>query len=542
MTAPRGFAVCFVLLSLHHAQASDGLLPPNQPMEQVIDHFVDAKLKTEKVTPSAQIDDANLIHRLTLDLLGRTPLAFEVQEFTQSKDPAKRTQLVDRLMNSPAFVRHQASLFERMLVDSNRGGDGLRDYLKRSLAENKRWNQIFRELVIADESEPARKGTSEFLKPRVNDLDKLTNDVSINFFGVNVSCAQCHDHPLVEDWKMDHYYGMKTFFSRTVDANGFLTERSFGVVKFKPPKGPERNAKMMFLTGKVVEDASMREPKGDEEKKDRERIEKAKKEKKAPAPPAFSPRQKLVETALQPDQSAFFAKNLVNRMIHRFFGYGLVMPLDQMHSENPASHPELLEWMARDTQANGYDIRRLIRGIVLSKTYSRSSRWSGSQSELPGQELFAVSKLKALTPAQLFTSMKLATLDQQLLQKLKPEEREKRLESYENSARGMARLIPAGSDDPLIGVSESLVFSNNEQIQRDIFGDHGESILQSLKKVTDRNQAIQQLFQNIFNRAPSRDENEAFLTYLERRSDRLNDAYKQLLWAMLTSSEFRFNY
>ena len=81
-----------------------------------------------------------------------------------------------------------------------------------------------------------------------------------------------------------------------------------------------------------------------------------------------------MEVVLQPGQNEFFARAIVNRMWHRVFGLGLVMPLDQMHSENPPSHPELLQWLARDLVQHKYDLRRLIRGLVLSETYARDSR------------------------------------------------------------------------------------------------------------------------------------------------------------------------
>src|SRR5262249_11947979 len=142
--------------------------------------------------------------------------------------------------------------FDTLLMPADRSG-GLRDYLSRAFTENRSWDRIFRELILADENEPATKGTSAFLKVRVSDLDKLTSEVSSLFFGVNVSCAQCHDHPIVHDWKQDHFYGMKSFFSRTYEVNGFLAEREYGTVKFKTTKGQERLANMMFLTGKVAE-------------------------------------------------------------------------------------------------------------------------------------------------------------------------------------------------------------------------------------------------------------------------------------------------
>src|SRR5262249_13245892 len=135
----------------------------------------------------------------------------------------------------------------------------LRDYLQAAVAENRAWDRIFRELMLPDEADPKTRGASDFLKSRVKDLNRLTVDVSTLFFGVNISCAQCHDHPHVEDWKQDHYYGMKSFFARTFETGGRLGERDLGVVKYIPNKGKEKVAPVMFLTGKVVDAPGMQD-------------------------------------------------------------------------------------------------------------------------------------------------------------------------------------------------------------------------------------------------------------------------------------------
>src|SRR5262249_17924157 len=160
--------------------------------------------------------------------------------------------------------------------------------------------------------------------------------------------------------------------------------------KYKPTRGPERTAKMMFLTGTVIEDGSGKEPIGDEMRKEKDALDRAKAAKAPPPAPKFSARAKLVEVAMTDANAEYFARNIVNRMWHRFFGTGLVNPLDQMHSENPPSHPELLAELARDTAASGYDLRRLIRGIVMSKAYSRSSKYDTA---LPDSKFFAVARL-----------------------------------------------------------------------------------------------------------------------------------------------------
>src|SRR5262249_39750932 len=117
-----------------------------------------------------------------------------------------------------------------------------------------------------------------------------------------------------------------------------------------------------------------------------------------PPAPKFSTRARLAELALEPAGRDFFARAIVNRVWQRLFGQGLVSPIDQMHSENPPSHPELLAWLARDMAENHYDLRRLVRGLVLSRAYARDSRYPGDR--WPAANLFAVAPVRALTPAQ----------------------------------------------------------------------------------------------------------------------------------------------
>lgn len=515
------------------------LLPPDKPIPVVIDHYIDARFEKSPTKPVGQADDYTLIRRLTLDLIGRIPTMAETKAFVESNDANKREQLVDRLLASPAFVRHQANQFDVMLSGPTSRSNGLREYLVKALGANKSWDVIFRELLLPNETDNATKGSSDYLKSRVTDLDKLTNDVSVSFFGVNVSCAQCHDHPLVQDWKQDHFYGMKSFFARSFDNGGFLAERDYGLVKFKPTKGPERQAKMMFLTGKTVEAPNTKEPSKDEEKKEREKFEQLKKDKKAPPAPSFSARAKLVEVALQTEEAVFFANAISNRLWHRFLGYGLVMPLDQMHSENPASHPELLTWLGRDMASHGYDLRRQIRGIVLSKTYSRADKWTSDTP--PAASLYAVAQLKPLTPYQLMTSMRIAASDPAQFEG-KPEDVEKRLESIEASARGYSNQIATPGDDFQISVTEALFFSNSDRIEKELLNDGADRLLGKLKTIKDTNAAIDLMVQATLCRPATADEKKLLTEYVQRRNDRQAEAYRQIMWSLLTGAEFRFNH
>lgn len=529
--------VAVILIGASLAQADD-LLPPDKPIEQVVDHYIDAKLKEVNVTAAAPADDANLIRRLTLDLVGRIPTVAETKAFVAATEADKRVKLVERLMASSGFVRHQATEFDTLLMAGTRGS--VREYLLRAFADNRPWNQIFREVLLSDHPDPQRKGADEFLKQRVKDLDKLTTEVSTIFFGVNISCAQCHDHPKVPDWKQDHFYGMKSFFNRTVDNGGLLAEREFGLVKFKTTKGEEKQAKLMFLTGKTVDAAEVREPTGEEQRAEKQRLDEAKSKKIASPAPKFSARAQLVEVALQQDQQDFFARSIANRVWYRLFGQGLVMPIDQMHSENTPSHPELLQWLARDVATHQYDLRRLIRGLVLSQAYARSSRWESE--DLPKASLFAVAKLRALTPMQMALSLRVAASDPNAFGDPQAADFEKRLESFEASARGLINLFEQPSEDFQIGVSEALLFSNNDRIMKDLLADNTDRLMGRLKQIKDRDEQIALAVQSVLSRPIRDEEKKALSAYLASREDRPVEACRQLVWALLTSSEFRFNY
>src|ERR1019366_8785283 len=137
-----------------------------------------------------------ILRRLTLDLSGRVPTLGEMTEYLADIAPDKKSKLVDRLLASPAFARHNAQSFFAFMqyVDGQRRkgdkGNPLYDYLLRSFNENRSWDRMFREMMLPDQKDPQMQGANDFLKTRVKDLNKLAIDTSSTFFGVNVSCAQ----------------------------------------------------------------------------------------------------------------------------------------------------------------------------------------------------------------------------------------------------------------------------------------------------------------------------------------------------------------
>src|SRR5262249_47385487 len=143
-------AMASVLLIGRSAAGAADLLPPGRPIAEAVDHYIDEALRKERVQPAPLAEDATLVRRLTLGLAGRIPTAAEARAYIESTDGAKRTRLVDRLMASSGFVRHQAVELDTMLMAGNKGS--LRDYLVKAVGDNATWDQVFRELLLPDQA------------------------------------------------------------------------------------------------------------------------------------------------------------------------------------------------------------------------------------------------------------------------------------------------------------------------------------------------------------------------------------------------------
>ena len=157
-------------------------------------------------------------------------------------------------------------------------------------------------------------------------------------------------------------------------------------------------------------------------------------------------------------------------------------------------------------------------------------------------KLFAVGRLKALTPMQMAASLRVATADPKQFAGLKPDDFEKKMEGLESAARGMASMFEWPGEDFQVSVSEALLFSNGDRIQRELLTDGADRLLGRLKAVKDRKDVVDIAVRTILCRPPTADEVKTLDEYMAKRQDRPAEAQRQLVWALLNSSEFRFNY
>ncbi|HEY1066460.1 MAG TPA: DUF1549 domain-containing protein, partial [Pirellulales bacterium] len=368
--------------------ALGAFLPDWSAAQDVVDRFagieeparkVDARLAEHwaevGVVPAPECDDLAFVRRVTLDLAGRLPTVSEAQKFAADPSSDKRGRLIRELAGSHEFVLAWGYVLDDMIQGETAGNNEFIAYLRTSLKTGKGWDAMFREIMLGPWDGEQTKGSDRFLERRLNDVDELTRDTASVFFGVEVTCAKCHDHPLVPDWKQSHYYGMQSFFSRTYQFRAGnkseIAERSSGRVSFADVDGKNHEAELMFLTGELVpEPAEIADPRA----KDRE--DNAKAEGKW-IRPAFSRREALVETALR--EQRFFSRAIVNKFWSYLHGRGVVDPIDQMHSGNDPSVPGVIDVLAEDLVAHNYDLARLAAAICATSTYQRSSE------PLPGE-------------------------------------------------------------------------------------------------------------------------------------------------------------
>ncbi len=318
------------------------------PRVNFIDHLALKKLANLRIPPSPECNDNTFIRRAYLDAAGILPEPVEVEKFLADKRPDKRARLVNGLLERSEFVDYWAYKWSDVLLISSRklAQPAMRafyQHVRQSVADNKPWDRFAREILTAKGSNLASGAANFFVLHK--EVTDLTESTSVTFLGMSITCARCHNHPL-EKWTQDQYWSMANLFSRIAIKNG---DRAGEVRVQSQPDGevlhPRRGLAMppAPLDGK---------------------------------PLAFdSPldRRQYFADWLTAKDNPHFARALVNRVWRNFLGRGLVEAEDDLRQTNPASNEELLDALAKDFIEHKYDVKHLIRTIMNSATYQRSS-------------------------------------------------------------------------------------------------------------------------------------------------------------------------
>ena len=203
--------------------------PAKMPAPAVIDRFLEIGWKQRGAEPAKPADDAAFLRRLTLDLTGRIPTGDEARAFLAEPRRERRQRAIARLLASPEHARHLREVFDVVLM-GRRGADFERqrtdnkwyDFLETGFRENRPWDRLVRELIVGRPSTPADRGAIWFLYERRNNAQAMAESVAPVVFGLQIKCAQCHDHMVAREIKQAHYWGMVAAFNRTKNVLGMM--------------------------------------------------------------------------------------------------------------------------------------------------------------------------------------------------------------------------------------------------------------------------------------------------------------------------------
>jgi hypothetical protein len=334
-------------------QPNPGFRPTPVPADNLIDTFVVRKLNGLNVRPSELADDATFLRRVHIDLIGVQPTADEVAAFLGDKDPDKRKKVVEALFRRPEFVDQWSLKWGDLLQNSRKHASdpavfALREWVRSAVASNMTLDEFARRLLTARGGVADDPASAYFAASK--DADDTLQRATQVFCGIRMLCARCHPHPF-ENWTQADYYGLHSFFNQVG-------------AKVDPRLPGVRNARTVVLNLAAGYSLNPRS----------KQIQKPRflGGQEADLPPNTDRREAYAKW-LTSAENPFFARSLTNRIWSYFFHRGIIDPVDDVRTTNPPINPELLDALTRDFVAHKFDVRHLMRTIVLSRTYQRSS-------------------------------------------------------------------------------------------------------------------------------------------------------------------------
>jgi hypothetical protein len=331
------------------SNAVDPKVYATAPRHNYIDDLVLKKLQALRIPPSPSCSDAEFIRRAYLDAAGILPTPEEVKKFLADRSADKRARLIDALLERPEFVDYWAYKWSDVFLVSTRKLPqpamwAFYEFIRQSVADNKPWDRFARDVLTAKGS-TLRNGAGNFFVLH-KDTSELTEATSLVFMGMSITCCRCHNHPL-EKWTQDQYWSMANLFGRVGLKNG---ERNGDVIIQSLPDGDVPHPRR----GHAMPPAPLDYP---------------------PLPPdSPTDRRQYFADWLTAPENPYFAKALVNRVWHNFLGRGLVEAEDDLRQTNPPTNEALLDALANDFRTHHYDVKYLIRQVMNSATYQRSSQ------------------------------------------------------------------------------------------------------------------------------------------------------------------------
>ena len=539
----------------------------------LIDQWVKAKWADASLKPAAKASDAEFLRRVFLDVVGQIPALDEVEKFLKDTNSRKREALVDALVKDDRYAEHWADVWSGIIVGfdkenraqgyRNEGAHDLRDMFDKNMP----YDEFARKVITVEGYVPEGRGAM-MMKPEEKaeeqykpvglasymvrqfreagkDFPKaLAGKLTRAFMGVQIQCAQCHDHPF-DKWTQEEFYGMASFFTEVrVRRDAKDTEmRGYHVEEQK--RGP---------IGKRMADGGPNLSIPDS--------------KSGPIKPSFIETGKGAETGVSrratfakyvtsPDNLQF-AKMCVNRYWAHFFGTGIVNPVDDFNGKNKPSHPELLTELSKDFIAHKYDLHWLIKSITGSEAYALTSRAAAKERDPQAEKLFALGRVRPLAPEQILRSViEAANLDEGPMMG----RREMRgaggkggkgMAGKGENAQRMIMMLTAqfrntfeddeGSESVEFAgtITSALMMMNHPLLASGSTDRRMNGFGEMLSKHPTPESKVKAIFLSCLTRNPSSSELSRWMAHVSKSQG--TQGYEDLMWTLLNTSEFLFNH
>jgi len=559
----------------------------------LIDKWVKAKWEEAGLKAAKRADEAEFMRRAYLDIIGVIPSLEEAEKYLADKSPNRRQKLVESLMKDEHYGEHWADVWSGILVgfESDRRDQQARSEETHDLRiifnKNMPFDEFARAVITVNGAVYERYGqkmTAEEIKElpkevplasyvarqeRVAGKDfhlAMAGKVTRVFMGVQIQCAQCHDHPF-DKWTQEEFYGMAGFFT------GLIAQRKTYVPpedKGKDKKDVKKDQIRYYVVGDRATMTNDKRPggKGMEMMKDGNDLT-IPNSKGGPIKTSFLETGKGVEPGVERRTSfakyvtepsnVQFAKMAVNRYWAHFFGVGIVNPTDDFNGRNKPSHPELIKELAQDFIDHKYDIHWLITAITGSEAYNLTSRATGKERDPQAEKFLALARVRALTPEQIMRSTIEAIgigggpmgrmagrpgkgAPPPAANATGAELKERAMQNMVNQFRYSFGDDEGGEVGEFAGTIPSALLMMNSQIVGSGTNsmNRGNAFSEILAKHKGEGDRIRAIYLTVLSRPPSSGEATRWAGHISRAGG--DKGYEDLIWTLLNTSEFLFNH
>lgn len=505
---------------------------PKLQANNFIDELIWDTQRRLNVRPAELSSDREFVRRVFLDTIGMLPGPDEVESFVKDSNPAKRSALIDTLLDKPEYAEFWTVKFEDWLRNNQVNSQGrsmgiLKEWVRGWLAEDRPYDQVVRELITS-QGDTFRVPAANFWHPAADfmlkqfDLKKITPTVSRLFLGMRLECAECHNHPL-ENLTQDDFYGMSAFFARLKVKHGTAEYRRTwyledeGELEHPVTKKPV----VAKFPGGATPDIAKSED-----------------------------RRAALANWITSPENPWFARATVNRIWYEYFQTGIVEPFDDFRSTNPPANPRLLDRLAAHFSDSGFRLKSLHRIILNSRAYQLSSRREGADRNSSLERLL----FAAYQPRQLNAEILLDSISQVTAV---PHS----FGNYPSGTRAMQVHVPDQPDYFLVtfglprrdilcerakspNLSQALHLINGQAVTQKVQAKNN-IVERYLEQNWTTDQVINDVYLRAYSRPPAQEESETIRQFVERelaagRSKR--QAFEGVLWTVLNSMEFKVNH